>query len=232
MWPCKFCARAWMLLPGARRSCMLALSARHGRSTETIAMLRLTASVPTSCLVAGVDGIMNIAILGLTATSYGSHTYLKNFLPHLASWTAPTTTRFFFPPPTLGELDVRQANFRIHTAALGAQVRRLAGALGTVGSSLDSPRPAGRRCLHNSEHGDSPLAHAQHHHRAECGALLRRAISQPASPAGAAVADADDDGDLPAPQPQNHRHFRLGERISWSSVFTCRRRRSSSAIPA
>jgi glycosyltransferase involved in cell wall biosynthesis len=57
---------------------------------------------------------MNIAILGLTATSYGSHTYLKNFLPHLAQLDGSNHYEIFLPPSSARELDVRQANFRVH----------------------------------------------------------------------------------------------------------------------
>jgi glycosyltransferase involved in cell wall biosynthesis len=58
---------------------------------------------------------MNIAILGLTATSYGSLTYLKNFLPHLAQLDRSNHYDLFLPAAHAGELDVRQANFRIHS---------------------------------------------------------------------------------------------------------------------
>jgi glycosyltransferase involved in cell wall biosynthesis len=57
---------------------------------------------------------MKIAILGLTATSYGSHTYLKNLLPHLAQLDRSNQYEVFLPPSKANELDVRQANFRIH----------------------------------------------------------------------------------------------------------------------
>ncbi|MGO8814529.1 MAG: glycosyltransferase family 4 protein [Terriglobia bacterium] len=57
---------------------------------------------------------MNIAILGLTATSYGSHTYLKNFLPHLAELDRSNHYELFLPEANVRELDVRQSNFRIH----------------------------------------------------------------------------------------------------------------------
>ena len=57
---------------------------------------------------------MKIAILGLTATSYGSHTYLKNLLPHLAQLDRSNQYEGFVPPSNANELDVRQANFRIH----------------------------------------------------------------------------------------------------------------------
>ncbi len=58
---------------------------------------------------------MNIAILGLTATSYGSHTYLKNFLPRLAQLDRSNHYEIFLPPSNARELDVRQANFRVHS---------------------------------------------------------------------------------------------------------------------
>jgi glycosyltransferase involved in cell wall biosynthesis len=57
---------------------------------------------------------MKIAILGLTATSYGSHTYLKNLLPHLARLDHSNPYEVFLPPAKADELDVRQANFRVH----------------------------------------------------------------------------------------------------------------------
>jgi glycosyltransferase involved in cell wall biosynthesis len=57
---------------------------------------------------------MNIAILGLTATSYGSLTYLKNFLPHLAQLDRSNHFELFLPADHAGELDVRQPNFRVH----------------------------------------------------------------------------------------------------------------------
>lgn len=58
---------------------------------------------------------MNIAILGLTATSYGSLTYLRNFLPHLAQMDRNNHYEIFLPPAQVGELDVRQPNFHIHS---------------------------------------------------------------------------------------------------------------------
>jgi len=58
---------------------------------------------------------MKIAILGLTATSYGSLTYLKNFLPHLAPLDRFQHYEVFLPPAHARELDVRQPNFRIHS---------------------------------------------------------------------------------------------------------------------
>jgi len=58
---------------------------------------------------------MKIAILGLTARSYGSLTYLKNFLPHLARLDPSNTYEVFVPPDKIQELDVGQANFQVHT---------------------------------------------------------------------------------------------------------------------
>jgi glycosyltransferase involved in cell wall biosynthesis len=58
---------------------------------------------------------MNIAILGLTATSYGSLTYLKNLLPHLAQLDRSNHYELFLPAANARELDVRQPNFRIHS---------------------------------------------------------------------------------------------------------------------
>jgi glycosyltransferase involved in cell wall biosynthesis len=57
---------------------------------------------------------MNIAILGLTATSYGSLTYLKNFLPHLVQLDPSNNYEVFLPAANAGEWDVRQKNVRIH----------------------------------------------------------------------------------------------------------------------
>jgi glycosyltransferase involved in cell wall biosynthesis len=58
---------------------------------------------------------MRIAILGLTATSYGSRTYLKNFLPHLARLDHSNQYEVFLPAANARGLDVRQPNFRIHS---------------------------------------------------------------------------------------------------------------------
>ncbi len=58
---------------------------------------------------------MNIAILGLTATSYGSLTYLKNFLPLLAQLDRSNHYEIFLPAANARDLDVRQSNFRIHS---------------------------------------------------------------------------------------------------------------------
>jgi glycosyltransferase involved in cell wall biosynthesis len=57
---------------------------------------------------------MKIAILGLTATSYGSHTYLKNLLPHLAELDHINQYEVFLPASKAQELEVRQANFHVH----------------------------------------------------------------------------------------------------------------------
>ncbi len=57
---------------------------------------------------------MNIAILGLTATSYGSLTYLRNFLPHLAQLDHSNHYEVFLPSANARELDVQQQNFRVH----------------------------------------------------------------------------------------------------------------------
>jgi glycosyltransferase involved in cell wall biosynthesis len=61
---------------------------------------------------------MNIAILGLTATSYGSLTYLQNFLPHLAQLDRSNHYEVFLPAANARDLDVRQPNFRIHSRRL------------------------------------------------------------------------------------------------------------------
>jgi glycosyltransferase involved in cell wall biosynthesis len=55
---------------------------------------------------------MKIAILGFTATSYGSHTYLKNFLPQLAQIDHTNLYEVYLPAQHAGELQVRQPNFR------------------------------------------------------------------------------------------------------------------------
>jgi glycosyltransferase involved in cell wall biosynthesis len=57
---------------------------------------------------------MNIAILGLTATSYGSHTYLKNLLPNLARLDRSNRYEVFLPEANVQDLDARQANFHVH----------------------------------------------------------------------------------------------------------------------
>jgi glycosyltransferase involved in cell wall biosynthesis len=57
---------------------------------------------------------MNIAILGLTATSYGSLTYWQNLLPRLAQLDRTNHYEIFLPAANAGELDVGQPNFRIH----------------------------------------------------------------------------------------------------------------------
>jgi glycosyltransferase involved in cell wall biosynthesis len=58
---------------------------------------------------------MNIAILGLTATSYGSYTYLRNFLPHLARLERSNHYEIFLPRSNPRELDVQQENFHAHS---------------------------------------------------------------------------------------------------------------------
>lgn len=58
---------------------------------------------------------MKIAILGLTATSYGSHTYLKNLLPHLAKLDRTNQYEVFLPASKAKELDVKQENFHVQT---------------------------------------------------------------------------------------------------------------------
>jgi glycosyltransferase involved in cell wall biosynthesis len=60
---------------------------------------------------------MKIAILGFTATSYGSHTYLKNLLPHLAQIDQVNEYEVFLPASTAPELAVRQLNFHTHVPA-------------------------------------------------------------------------------------------------------------------
>src|ERR1019366_10228288 len=61
---------------------------------------------------------MKIAILGYTATSYGSLTYLKNFLPHLAQLDRSNQYEVFIPAEQAGNLDVHQANFHFHRGGL------------------------------------------------------------------------------------------------------------------
>jgi glycosyltransferase involved in cell wall biosynthesis len=61
---------------------------------------------------------MKIAILGYTATSYGSLTYLKNFLPHLAQLDRSNQYEVFVPAEQAGTLDVHQANFHFHRGGL------------------------------------------------------------------------------------------------------------------
>jgi len=56
---------------------------------------------------------MNIAILGLSATSYGSHTYLRNLLPRLARLDSSNHYELFLPEPNARELAVHHANFRV-----------------------------------------------------------------------------------------------------------------------
>lgn len=55
---------------------------------------------------------MKIAILGFTATSYGSHTYLKNFLPQLAELDHSNLYEVFLPAEHAHDLEVRQPNFQ------------------------------------------------------------------------------------------------------------------------
>jgi glycosyltransferase involved in cell wall biosynthesis len=59
---------------------------------------------------------MNIAILGLTATSYGSLTYLQNFLPQLAWLDRTNHYEVFLREANAGQLGVQQPNFRIHAS--------------------------------------------------------------------------------------------------------------------
>ena len=61
---------------------------------------------------------MNIAILGLTATSYGSQTYLQNLLPHLARLDRSNHYEVFLPASNAHCLDVRQPNFHVHSRRL------------------------------------------------------------------------------------------------------------------
>ena len=70
---------------------------------------------------------MNIAILGLTATSYGSLTYLKNFLPHLAKLDQSNHYEVFLPHVKVRELGVGRQNFTIHSphSAPGSGVLRV-----------------------------------------------------------------------------------------------------------
>ena len=160
-----------------------------------------------------LDGIMNIAILGLTATSYGSLTYLKNFLPHLARLDRSNHYEIFLPAANARELDVRQANFRIHTPRWAPKSGDAARALGATNLPWILRAEGVDADLHNAEHGDSSLPRAQHYHHAECRTLFAGSFPIRPAPAGAALADQDNDGAFPAPQPQDHRHFRLGEGI-------------------
>ena len=57
---------------------------------------------------------MNIAILGLTATSYGSLTYLKSFLPHLAQLDRSNHYEVYLPAGYAHPADARPPNFRFH----------------------------------------------------------------------------------------------------------------------
>ena len=170
-----------------------------------------------------LDGIMNIAILGLTATSYGSYTYLKNLLPHLAQLDRSNHYEVFLPAANARELDVRQANFRIHVHRWPLK----SGTLRVLWEQLILPwilRARGVDVVYTTHNMAILLSPAsQHYHHAECRALLCRAISQPAPPSGAALAAADDDGVFPSPQPQDHRHFRLGEGIPGRALSPARR---------
>jgi len=58
---------------------------------------------------------MNIAILGLTATSYGSLTYLQNFLPELARLDCVNRYDVFLPSEQVPTLSLDQLNFWFHT---------------------------------------------------------------------------------------------------------------------
>jgi len=57
---------------------------------------------------------MKIAILGYTATSYGSLTYLKNLLPQLARLDRTNIYQVFIPARQAPELVVDQPNFHFH----------------------------------------------------------------------------------------------------------------------
>jgi glycosyltransferase involved in cell wall biosynthesis len=57
---------------------------------------------------------MKVAILGYTATSHGSFTSLKNFLPHLAQLDHSNQYEVFLPADCARELAVGQPNFRVH----------------------------------------------------------------------------------------------------------------------
>ena len=59
---------------------------------------------------------MKIAILGYTATSYGSLTYLRNLLPQLAQLDRSNTYEIFVPARQAPELAVDQPNFHFHLA--------------------------------------------------------------------------------------------------------------------
>jgi glycosyltransferase involved in cell wall biosynthesis len=61
---------------------------------------------------------VKIAILGFTATSYGSLTYLKNFLPQLAELDRSNTYEVFLPAEHASDLEVRQPNFRTRLSRL------------------------------------------------------------------------------------------------------------------
>jgi len=57
---------------------------------------------------------MKIAILGYTATSYGSYTYLRNFLPHLAQLDGSNAYEVFLPAAQARDLAIDQPNFHLH----------------------------------------------------------------------------------------------------------------------
>ena len=63
---------------------------------------------------AGVEGIMNIAILGLTATSYGSLTYWQSFLPRLLQLDRSNHYEIFLPAANAGPADATQPNLSFH----------------------------------------------------------------------------------------------------------------------
>jgi glycosyltransferase involved in cell wall biosynthesis len=56
---------------------------------------------------------MKIAILGFTATSYGSLTYLKNLLPQLAKLDRSNTYEVFLPVERARDLKLEQSNFHL-----------------------------------------------------------------------------------------------------------------------
>ncbi len=86
----------------------------------------------------GSSGVerMKIAILGLTATSYGSHTYLKNLLPHLAQIDSTNDYEVFLPATNAEELSVPQANFLVRVPQRAPK----SGALRVAWEQLAFPR--------------------------------------------------------------------------------------------
>ncbi len=64
---------------------------------------------------------MNIAILGLTATSYGSLTYLKNFLPRLAKLDRTNHYDLYLPASRCNDFDLREPNFHVHPQGWAAR---------------------------------------------------------------------------------------------------------------